>query len=192
MKDLDLSPMLIRMREGDEQAFQTVYEVTRDHAYRLICYLAPNKQDAADIMSDVYMELFRSLPTYDPQKPFASWFNGLIVRQVRSWKRKEWRLYRIAEKLRLGISHAGDRMEERRIQELGDRLDLLPILQTLPLKFREVIVLRYYQDCTLEEIAELLRVPLGTVKSRHHHALKHLRRRFEQLGSRKEGEGFVY
>lgn len=192
MKDLDLVPVLIRMSQGDEQAFQIVYESTRDHAYRLISYLAPNKQDAADIMSEVYVELFRSLHSYDPQKNFASWFNGLIVRQVRNWKRKEWRLFRIAEKLRLGTFKSSDHTEERGIQELGDRLDLIPILQTLPLKLREVIVLRYYQDCTLEEIADLLKIPLGTVKSRHHQALKHLRRRFEQLGLRKEGEGFVY
>ncbi|MBY9078797.1 sigma-70 family RNA polymerase sigma factor [Paenibacillus sp. HN-1] len=192
MKEIDLTPLLIRMRQGDEEAFQIVYESTRDHAYRLIGYLTRNQHDVADIMSEVYVELFRSLHSYDPKRSFSSWFNGLIVRQVRNWKRKEWRLFRIAEKLKVGISNSSDQTEERRIQEVGDRLDLLPILQTLPLKFREVIVLRYYQDCTLEEIAELLKVPLGTVKSRHHQALKHLRRRFEHLGLRKEGEGFVY
>lgn len=192
MKETDWTPLLIRMSQGDEEAFQTVYESTRDHAYRMISYLAPSQQDAADIMSEVYVELFRSLHSYDHTKNFVSWFNGLIVRQVRNWKRKEWRLFRIAEKLKIGGFHPADRTEERRIQELGDRLDLLPVLQTLPLKLREVIVLRYYQDCRLEEIAELLKIPLGTVKSRHHQALKALRRRFEQLGLRKEGEGFVY
>ncbi|MFB9326402.1 sigma-70 family RNA polymerase sigma factor [Paenibacillus aurantiacus] len=192
MKDFEVTPLLIRMSQGDEQAFQAVYESTRDHAYRLIHYLAPNRQDAPDIMSEVYAELFRSWRSYDPRQPFVSWFNGLIVRQVRNWKRKEWRLFRLAEKLRIGPIQTSDWREERRIQQMDERLDLLPILQTLPHKFREVIVLRYYQDCTLEEMAELLKVPLGTVKSRHHQALKHMRRLFEQLGLRKEGEGFVY
>ncbi|MRN53990.1 sigma-70 family RNA polymerase sigma factor [Paenibacillus monticola] len=192
MKDLDLTPWLIRMSQGDEQAFQVVYEATRDHAYRLISYLAPNKEDIGDIMSEVYLELFRSLNTYDSEQNFASWFSGLIVRQVRNWKRKEWRFFRITEKLKLSTTKSSDPAAELRLTALSDRLDLLPILQTLPLKFKEVIVLRYYQDCTLEDIAELLKIPLGTVKSRHHHALKHLRRRFDQQGLRKEGDGFVY
>ncbi|NJJ39850.1 sigma-70 family RNA polymerase sigma factor [Paenibacillus apii] len=192
MKELDLNPWLIRMSQGDEQAFQVVYESTRDHAYRLISYLAPGKQDIGDIMSEVYFELYKSLSKYDPEQNFASWFNGLIVRQVRNWKRKEWRLFRIAEKLKLSTSKPSDPAAELRLTALGDRLDLLPILQTLSLKFKEVIVLRYYQDCSLEEIAELLKIPLGTVKSRHHHALKHLRRRLDQQGLRKEGDGFVY
>ncbi|WP_019914674.1 sigma-70 family RNA polymerase sigma factor [Paenibacillus sp. HW567] len=192
MKDLDLNPWLIRRSQGDEQAFQVVYEATRDHAYRLISYLAPSKQDTPDIMSEVYLELFRSLKNYDAGQNFTSWFNGLIVRQVRNWKRKEWRLFRIAEKLKLTTSKSSDPAAELQLLVLDDQLELLPILQTLSLKFREVIVLRYYQDCSLEEISELLKIPLGTVKSRHHHALKQLRRRFDQEGLRKEGDGFVY
>lgn len=192
MKDLDLNPWLIRMSQGDEQAFQVVYEATRDHAYRLISYLAPSKQDAPDIMSEVYLELFRSLKNYDVEQNFNSWFNGLIVRQVRNWKRKEWRLFRIAEKLKLTTSKSSDPAAELQLLVLNDQLELLPILQTLSLKFREVIVLRYYQDCSLEEISELLKIPLGTVKSRHHHALKQLRRQFDGQGLRKEGDGFVY
>lgn len=192
MKDLDLNPWLIRMSQGDEQAFQVVYEATRDHAYRLISYLAPSKQDVPDIMSEVYLELFRSLKNYDVEQHFTSWFNGLIVRQVRNWKRKEWRLFRIAEKLKLTTSKSSDPAAELQLLVLDNQLELLPILQTLSLKFREVIVLRYYQDCSLEEISELLKIPLGTVKSRHHHALKQLRRQFDGQGLREEGDGFVY
>ncbi|MNO20826.1 ECF RNA polymerase sigma factor SigW [compost metagenome] len=192
MKDLDLTPWLIRMSRGDEEAFQVVYEATRDHAYRLIGYLAHNRQDIADIMSEVYFELYKSVGKYDPELQFITWFNGLIIRQVRNWKRKEWRLFRIAEKLKLSTARTSDPAAELRLTALDDQLELLPILQTLSLKFKEVIVLRYYQDCSLEEIADLLKIPLGTVKSRHHHALKQLRSRFDGQGLRKEGDGFVY
>ncbi|CAH1220420.1 ECF RNA polymerase sigma factor SigW [Paenibacillus auburnensis] len=192
MKDLDLTPWLIRMSQGDEQAFQIVYEATRDHAYRFISYLAPRPQDAGDIMSEVYLELFRSVHKYDPQQNFGSWFSGLIVRQVRGWKRKEWRLFRITEKVKLSTPKSAGSAAEIQFTALDDQLELLPLLQTLPLKLREVIVLRYYQDCSLEEISRLLKIPLGTVKSRHHHALKQLRRRFDGQDVRKEGDGFVY
>lgn len=192
MKNIDWSPWLIRMSQGDEEAFRTVYEETREHAYRLICYLSSSKEDAADIMSEVYIELLKSADKYRPEQPFTAWFNGLIVRQVRNWKRKSWRLYRIVEKVKLLADVSPDRKAEAELSAVGDQLELLPILRKLPLKAREIIVLRYYQDCSMEEIAALLEIPLGTVKSRHHYALKQLRRQFEEVQGRKERKDYVY
>jgi len=192
MKDIDWSPWLIRMSRGEEEAFRTVYEATRDHAYRLIVYLAPHKQDAGDILSEVYIELLRCAENYRPEQPFQAWFNGLIVRQVRNWKRKGWRLFRIGEKLRSTADRPFDEDAETQLSAVGDRMELMSVLRTLPHKAREVIVLRYYQDCTLEDIAGLLHIPLGTAKSRHHHALKLLRRRFEEKRGGKERKGYVY
>jgi len=192
MKNIDWSPWLIRMSQGDEEAFRKVYEETRDHAYRLIYYLSSSKEDVPDIMSEVYIELLRCVDKYRPDQPFAAWFNGLIVRQVRNWRRKSWRLYRIVEKVKLMAEPSTDRKAEAELSAIGDQMELYPILRKLPLKAREVIVLRYYQDCTLEEIADLLDIPLGTVKSRHHHALKQLRRQFEQIQDGKEQNDYVY
>lgn len=193
MKELDLHPWLIRMSQGDEEAFQVVYDSTSEHAYRLISYLVPSQHDAGDVMSEVYMELLRSLDKYDMNRSFASWFNGLIMRQARNWRRRNWRLFRIVEKVRtIAPVLAAAKDAEAQLSALNDRLTLQPMLQTLPYKLKEIVILRYYQDCTLEEIAVLLNIPLGTVKSRHHHALKQLRRRFDQSDIRKERNGIVY
>lgn len=192
MKKIDYSLWLIRMSQGDEEAFRTVYEVTRDHAYRLIYYLSPSKEDVGDIMSEVYIELLRSAEKYRPEQSFISWFNGLIVRQVRNWKRKSWRHFRIVEKVKMLADVPFDRKAEARLSTISDQMELLPILRTLPHKAREVVVLRYYQDCSLEEIADMLNIPIGTVKSRHHHALRQLRNRFDEIDGGKERTGYVY
>ncbi len=192
MKDIDWSLWLIRMSHGDEEAFRIVYGATREHAYKLISYLSPREEDVGDIMSEVYIELLRCSDNYRPEQSFKAWFNGLIVRQVRNWKRRSWRLFRITERLKASTGEAFDMKAEARLSAIGDQIELLPLLRTLPDKAREIIVLRYYQDCSLEEIASLLGVPLGTVKSRHHHALKKLRRRFEAMHGEKERKGYVY
>ncbi|MNX10759.1 RNA polymerase sigma factor SigV [compost metagenome] len=85
-----------------------------------------------------------------------------------------------------------DRDTELRTSVLYNRLELLPILEALPLKLKEVIVLRYYQDCSLEEIAHLVKIPLGTVKSRHHHALKQMRKQFKIQNQREGMNGYVH
>jgi len=191
MKTIDWSPWLIRMSQGDEEAFRMVYETTKDHAYRLIYYLSPSKADVPDIMSEVYIELLRNVRKYRHELSFEAWFNGLIVRQVRNWKRKSWRLFRTAEKLKL-VTSPNDSRASDSFTAISEQMELVSMLNKLPQKAKEVIVLRYYQDYSLEDIANALSIPLGTVKSRHHHALKLLRRRCEEVGEGKEREGYVY
>ncbi|WP_236841251.1 sigma factor [Brevibacillus formosus] len=91
MKEENIKPWLIRMRQGEEEAFQEVYQATRTYAYNLIYFLAPHKQEVDDMLSEVYVELIRSIDRYDVEQPFIPWFNGLIVRQVRNWNRRIWR-----------------------------------------------------------------------------------------------------
>jgi len=192
MKKIDYSLWLIRMSQGNEEAFRTVYEATRDHAYRLIYYLTPSKEDVGDIMSEVYIELLRCAGNYRKEQPFVSWFNGLIVRQVRNWKRKSWRHYRIVEKIKMLVDVSTDQRAESSLSSIGDQMELMSVLRRLSHKAKEVIVLRYYQECSLEEIAEILNIPLGTVKSRHHHALKKLRCCIDEIQDEKERKGYVY
>ena len=192
MNEMDIKPWLIRMSQGDEEAFRAVYDLTRDQAYGLIYYLAPNKQEVPDIMSEVYIELIKSLDNYEQGQKFSSWFNDLIIRQVRNWKRKSWRRSRMLERVKDVFSEPPPLALEDRVSHLSDRLELIPMLEALPLKLKEVVVLRYYQDLTLEEIADLVKVPIGTVKSRHHHALKRLRHMYGQRVHRKERDGYVY
>ncbi|MBD8498011.1 sigma-70 family RNA polymerase sigma factor [Paenibacillus arenosi] len=192
MKEMDIHPWLIRMSQGDEEAFQIVYQMTRDHAYRFIYYLVPNKQDVEDVMSEVYLELLRSANNYFPGQNFRAWFNGLIIRQVRNWKRKGWRRFRIWDRLKRVSSAESDRAAIEQFAALEDQLELLPIVSALPLHLKEVIVLRYYQDHSLEEIALLLQIPIGTVKSRHHRALKRLRHQYQDKESAKGANEYVY
>ncbi|MNE81958.1 ECF RNA polymerase sigma factor SigW [compost metagenome] len=121
------------------------------------------------------MALLHSLMTYDTRKTFRPWLNGLIINQVNNWRRKGWR------RLRLFIRHnqlfvqPTTKGPDILALESEEKNTLLQQVSRLSSKLRVVIVLRYYQDCTLEEIADTLKIPLGTVKSRHHEALRRLR-----------------
>lgn len=193
MKEMEVKPWLIRMGQGEEAAFHHVYELTRDYAYRLIYFLAPNKVDVPDIMSEVYLELYRCRRQYKQDQLFTPWFNGLIVRQVRSWKRSLWRRFRLVERAKMIAEPAGgDTAMEEHASALSDRLEVIPAVEQLSLKLKEVIVLRYYQDCSLDDIASQLDIPVGTVKSRHHTALKQLRRYLDQRQSGEELSSYVH
>ena len=192
MKEIDVRPWLIRMRHGDEEAFQELYRATRTYVYNLIYFLAPHKQDVDDIMSEVYVELIRSLDKYDLEQPFTSWFNGLIVRQVRNWNRSIWRRFRLLERVKEKGYEAPVAGMEDKLGAISDQLEVIPAVEQLSQKLKEIVVLRYYQSCSLEEIALMLQIPLGTVKSRHHLAMKKLRAHFEERTNSGEASYHVH
>ncbi|WP_256758415.1 sigma-70 family RNA polymerase sigma factor [Cohnella sp. WQ 127256] len=175
MQDHEIHPWLTRMIQGDSQAFYPIYQATKDHVYRMLRFLLNNKEDAADVMSEVYLNVWHSLPSYDFNQPFRSWLNGLIIRQASNWRRKLWRKMRLFERAqRLATESLSNQSEEGYLAR-EQSSEILSLVNKLPYKLREVIVLRHYQDCSLEEVADVLQVPLGTVKSRHHSAIRKLR-----------------
>lgn len=192
MLQTNLQTWITRMLDGDIEAFEEIYKLTRDHVYRTVSFLAVSQQDVPDIVSEVYIELFKSLSNYNAEHNFQAWLNGLIVRQVNNWKRKMWRALRIFQKNKdLYVEEPHIDIEAATVDQENNQ-ELLLQVQKLSYKHKVVIVLRYYHDYSMDEIAQLLMVPVGTVKSRHHHAILKLRKLTEQSIERKEASAHVH
>ncbi|OMF38381.1 hypothetical protein BK133_02340 [Paenibacillus sp. FSL H8-0548] len=177
MKDSDIHHWLTLLLQDDPEAFRVVYEKTADHIYRTVYYLATNKSEVNDIVSEIYISMLHALPKYDHNRPFRAWLNGLIINQVNHWNRKGWQRLRLfTRNKQLQITPNWKKPDEIAI-EAEQKNNILQLVNGLSAKLREVIVLRYYQDCSFEEIASTLEIPLGTAKSRHHEAIKKLRNR---------------
>ncbi|MED1948404.1 MULTISPECIES: sigma-70 family RNA polymerase sigma factor [Brevibacillus] len=187
MNDKELLPWLEKMLTGDEAAFRVVYQATHTDVHRTIAFLVYNKQDIEDIVNETYIRMWRSFHTYDQSRPFRFWLHGITVRQVQDWKRKAWRRIRLFERNRLMHDEQFDWADSKVIKS-ETQLELLGVVRTLSYKLRVVVILRYFHDYALDEIAELLQIPLGTVKSRHHLALKALRKHCELSG----GDSYVH
>jgi len=178
--EIEVQPWLERMMEGDAGAFREVYARIHPHVYRTVSFMAGSKDDIGDIVNEVYIALFQALPTYKPEQPFRPWLNGIIARQTSNWRRRLWRRMRLADRTRTMFveppqADPGDGLFEAEQSDV-----LLRHVGRLSLKLRQIIVLRYYQDHSYEEIADVLDIPVGTVKSRHHAAITKLRRLMEQ------------
>jgi RNA polymerase sigma-70 factor (ECF subfamily) len=191
MTDQEMHKWLQRLMAGDQAAFETVYEHTCDDVYRTVSFLIGNKHDVHDVVNEVYIEMLKSLPSYDPNRSFRLWLHGLIVRQASNWRRKIWRRFRLFDRSRLQIEPEQAQPDESVLQEEAKQ-ELTALINKLSYKLRVVIILRYYHDYSLEEIASLLDIPVGTVKSRHHLALKELRKCYFTLTDRKVEAPHVY
>lgn len=115
-------------------------------------------------------------------RSFRFWLHGLVVKQVQDWRRKSWRRFRIFEKKKMYEQNRSYIMDEA-ILHKETRSELVEVVQNLSYKHREVVIMRYF-----DEIAALLQIPIGTVKSRLHTALKRLRMEMEQMPNEREEE----
>lgn len=95
MTEEELHDCLQRMSKGEQEAFVLLHNRIRKQVYGTVSLLVNRQADVADVVNEIYIELFRCLPHYDRQRPFGAWLNGMIVRQCSSWNRRSWRRLRL-------------------------------------------------------------------------------------------------
>lgn len=138
-------------------------------AYRLAGYLLGDATEAQDAVEDALTRSWQAWSTLRDQDRFEPWFDRILVNVCRDWLRK-----------RRGV----------RIEELNDELavyiddpfkaaiarnEVASLMHILNPDQRVVVALRFWRDLSLQQIADLLDIPLGTVQSRLHYALRALR-----------------
>ncbi|MEF3304590.1 sigma-70 family RNA polymerase sigma factor [Paenibacillus sp. GYB003] len=172
--------LLTKMKDGDKQAFHALYNATYQDVYRTVAFLVDHRQDREDVMNEIYMQMWTSLANYDMNRPFHFWLHGLIIRQIQRFRVKSWRRFRIFERIRI-FSREEHHWDRPAVMMEGTNREITEAIQNLTDKQRTVIIFRFFHDYTLEEIATLLDIPLGTVKSRYHAGLQALRKNLWNL-----------
>jgi RNA polymerase sigma-70 factor (ECF subfamily) len=184
---IHVEPELIqRLQAQDDTAFWELYERTVTDVARLVHYLLENPSELEDVVQDIYVAVYRSLPQFDPARPFGPWLTGIVLRQVSAHRRRQWRLGRLKDALvrRAGAQVGG--FEPDIAEDVTRSVEceaLVQSIRSLPPKLKTVIVLHYLHDYTRGEIAEMLGIPPGTVASRLRLALGILRRKHGHRGS---------
>ncbi len=154
---------------GDERSCEVLYERHRDWVYSLALKITGNGEDAADVLQETFFYLFTKFPGFELRCQMKTFLYPAVRNIAIRLRGKRERLRSMEEGAEPAAPPVPNRPRERR--EFGDLVAGLPELQ------REVVLLRFGDDLKLEEIAERLALPLGTVKSRLHKALSALRDR---------------
>jgi RNA polymerase sigma-70 factor, ECF subfamily len=153
-----------RLADGDEEALA---ELLRRYQRPLSNFLYRNgaAADVEDLHQDTWMRVVRNISAFDPSRRFSTWLFQIAVNLCRD----RYRRATSESPLEGEPPAAGSGMEGAEA-----RLDAQRLLDRLSPLQREVIVLRFYQDLSEAEAAEILACPQGTVKSRTHNALARL------------------
>lgn len=145
---------LLRARSGDREAFRTVLESVQKLAYNIAWRLTWNASDADDATQEVFLRLFRNFPHYDPALPFLPWFRRLATNCILNWKEK--RRDHPAEIPEVAVREAAAPDPSGRLHQA---------IRELPPEYQTCVTLKYLEDLGVQEIAETMQVPVGTVKT---------------------------
>lgn len=153
---------------GDAAAFEALYWRYRDWVVRLALRYTRSEADALDVLQDTFAYLLRKIPDLHLTARMTTFLYPVVKHLSLALLKKKRRHVAGDELLRAQVAPEPDRTERQR-GELAEVCAFLPQGQL------EVLLMRFVDSMTLKEIAQALDIPLGTVKSRLHHAIKTLR-----------------
>ena len=165
--------LIVLLNEQSNDAFNYLYDNYSGAIYTIINQIVPDKDTANDVMQEVFVNIWRKIKTYDATKGrLFTWMLNIArnaaIDKVRS------KGYRDSQRNQPIMENENSRMEMSANPTVKD-VGLKKVLTTLNEEYRKLIDLSYYQGFTHEEIAKMLGIPLGTVKTRIRTAISQLR-----------------
>ncbi|MEM9558450.1 MAG: sigma-70 family RNA polymerase sigma factor [Acidobacteriota bacterium] len=168
-----------RHRYGDPDAFDEIYRRFESMVYNLCLRMSGSASDAEDLAQEVFLRIHRHLGRFNGRSSLKTWVYRVTLNLCRSkLGRKRWPMRTLKDEDDEGgveLVATGRGPEDRAVDRDAARR-VLEALDELPRKFREAVVLRDLEDLSYEEIAEVLGVRIGTVRSRISRGRDRLRR----------------
>lgn len=159
-------------------AFEAMSDRCLDDAYRLAAVVLRDPIEAQDVVHDAALLGWRKFGSLRDPARFDAWFGRIVLNLCRDRLRARGRR-RVRDATLGAAMELGHRDELGRVAQRDAIAAAFPALDP---DLQLVVALRFYRDLPLEGIAELLGIPLGTVKSRLHTGLKRLRAELERVG----------
>jgi RNA polymerase sigma-70 factor (ECF subfamily) len=173
-------------QRGEREAFRTLFELHKDKVYSIALRYSGDASTAMDIAQEVFLKLFSRIGSFRGEAGFESWLFRLVVNSCLDQKRRSRRLAPMAEGLLEALRWPGrSAMDEMLRSETSSRVQAA--VGGLPPEQKMVVVLRYTQGLSYDEIAEALGCSAGTVASRLNRAHRTLERRLAHLAWAKGG-----
>jgi RNA polymerase sigma-70 factor, ECF subfamily len=163
-----------RAQAGDEDAFNRLAAMSVDRAYAVAYRILRDTTRAEDATQQALLTAWQRLPTLRDPARFEAWIHRILVNACRDERRRgrSW-------ESKLHLVEPAPQWEDDAAVLVSDRDELERAFARLTLDHRAVVVLRHYLGWTIDEIAEAMTVPAGTVSSRLHYGMAALRAAIE-------------
>ncbi len=197
LADLPDEQLIQRYQRGDMESFQTLMRRYRNELFHFLVRFTGDRAAAEDVFQETFLQIHLSANTFDPERRFKPWLFTIAANKARDYLRKVARrsaaplsapvgggdeTQTFADLMEADLPLPGEGMQEAELQEKVQHA-----VAELPDHLREILLLAYFQQFSYAQIAEILNIPLGTVKSRLHTAVAKFGERWKNANPESSG-----
>lgn len=181
--------LLLKAKEGDDSAFEEIVKLYQQKVCNTIFYMIKNENIVEDLAQEVFIKVYRNLSKFNEESSLYTWIYRITMNTCLDQIKKEKKITYISTIVETeeGEVEAQFEDENQRVDEILEskirKEVLLKAIKSLPAEQRALIVLRDIRQFKYMEIAEMLKLNLGTVKSKISRARQNLKESLERDGT---------
>ena len=173
--------ILKKLQSGDRQAFNAFFQNYGNKLYKSAIFLADSREEAEDIVQETFLKAMKSIHRFEGRSSLYTWVYKIFLNTTHDLIRRKYLHKKFLSKFKPEeninpIEYLNRQMDNDRFSQ-----SLHEALKFQKMKHREIIILRFFEDLKLMEIADRLNISIGTVKSRLYHALKKIKKSIKNI-----------
>ena len=187
--------LLARHQVGDSGAFNELVNRYAGELYRFLARFSGNPTAADDLVQETLLQAHQSAERFDTSRRLRPWLFTIAANKARDWLRSQRRRTEVSLDAEVGrdsddsvsfaeIFEGHEALPEDLVSQAEQRQRVRRVIEQLPAALRQVLLLGYFQQLPYKDIAEIVGVPVGTVKSRLHTALKRFAALWQELAEK--------
>lgn len=157
--------------KGDDVSFGKVIDLNKEKLYRISFMYVKNEQDALDIVSNTIFKAYMNINKLKDPKLFNTWIIRILINTAADQLKKTSKIMYIDDYEQFEATNTTDEFEFK----VANNIDLYNAIDKLDVKYKNLIILKYFEDMTISQISTLLNQPEGTVKVYLSRSLKKLK-----------------
>ena len=164
--------LVARAKDGDTKAFQALIHEDKEKLYKMAFVYMRNEHDALEVFQETVYKSFKSIATLKNNHYFSTWLTRILINTAIDLLRKKKKVVSLSNEILESMGETWQFKSE-------EQLDLLEAMEKIDEKYKTVLLLRFYEDYTVNQISEFLNSPEGTVKTNIRRGLAALKKKMK-------------
>lgn len=180
------SELIKKAIDGDEAAYKQLLENYRGAIYNLLYKMVRNKEETEDLLQEAFMKAFNALPSFNEEYAFSTWLYKIAINNcIDHMRKKKLKTYSINKPVQAKDGELDREFPDTSMSPDKEVLSkerskiIESAIAELPENYKVAIILRHSEEKSYEEIAQILNIPLGTVKARIFRAREMLKKKLK-------------
>lgn len=178
-QQLQEEELIERIIGGEKQLFAVLVDRYKNKVFGIMRGMGASHQDAQDLAQDTFIRIYRYLPTRRAGSSFSSWVYTIAVNRMRDFLREKKPMMTAVDN---GLERSHDNTPEQQVLHKEMQREIYRQMDELPEAYRLVLLLKYTNELSYEEIAEITGMSPGQVRNSLHRGKKSLKKKLERRG----------